>query len=67
LRVDSFRTREEAIERIKELVPGLNARPEREYDPKDPNADAKGYTWVISVSSGPNADKLYLCTDGYFR
>ena len=67
LRVQSFATGEEAMEHIKVLRPRLEAQPEREYDPNDPNADREGYIWVISVLSDTNADKLYLCTDGHIR
>ena len=55
------------MEHIKVLRPRLEAQPEREYDPNDPNADREGYIWVISVLSDTNADKLYLCTDGHIR
>jgi flagellar basal body rod protein FlgC len=64
LRVASFKTREEAMERIKEVQPLLSIKPERVFDSEDPKADAEGYVWVISVSPHSDADKLYLCTDG---
>ena len=53
------------MERINDLALELNARPEKEYGPEDPNADAEGNVWVLGVSSGANAEKLYLCTDGH--
>jgi flagellar basal body rod protein FlgC len=64
MRVASFKTREEAMERIKEVQTSLNIRPERVFDSEDPKADAEGYIWVISVSLHKDADKLYVCTDG---
>jgi flagellar basal body rod protein FlgC len=64
LKVATFKTREEAMERIKELQPLFSIQPERVFDPEDPNADAEGYIWVISVSLHKDADKLYVCTDG---
>ena len=67
MRVQSFATLEEAMEGINQVTPWLNAWPEKEYDPKDPNADAQGHIWVISVLRDLDADKLYLCTDGHIR
>jgi len=67
MRVQGFKTRKEAMQCIKALPVGVNARPEKEYDPKDPNADAQGHIWVISVLRDLDADKLYLCTDGHIR
>jgi len=55
------------MERIQELALLSHAQPEREYDPEDPNTDAEGYVWVISVWSDPNTEKLYVCTDGSIR
>ena len=52
------------MERIKELQPRFRIKPERVFDSEDPNADAEGYVWVVSVSLHKDADKLYLCTDG---
>ena len=67
MKVASFRTRKLAMERIKEMRPGLSIQPERAYDPEDPNANTKGHLWVISVSLHEDADKLYVCTDGKVR
>ena len=67
MRVQGFKTRKEAMQCIKVLPVRLNARPEKEYDPKDPNADPTGHIWVVSVTSDPNDDKSYLCTDGSIR
>jgi flagellar basal body rod protein FlgC len=64
MRVASFKTREAAMERIKEVQPRFSIKPDRVFDPEDPNADAEGYIWVISVSLHKDADKLYVCTDG---
>jgi hypothetical protein len=64
MRVASFKTREEAMERIKDVQPWFSIKPDRVFDPEDPNADAEGYKWVISVSLNKDADKLYVCTDG---
>jgi flagellar basal body rod protein FlgC len=64
MKVASFKTREEAMERIKDVQPWFSIRPDRVFDPDDPNADAEGYIWVISVSLHKHADKLYVCTDG---
>ena len=64
MRVQGFATLEEAMEGINQVTPGLNAWPEKVYDPKDPHADARGHIWVISVCMDLDADKLYLCTDG---
>ena len=64
MRVASFKTREEAMERIKEVQTLLSIKPDRVFDSEDPNADAEGYVWVISVSLHKDADKLYVCTDG---
>ena len=63
LKVASFETREEAMERIEEVQPRFTIEPDRVFDPEDPNADAEGYKRVISVSLNKDADKLYLCTD----
>jgi flagellar basal body rod protein FlgC len=67
IEVASFKTRELAIERIKEDQPGFSLQPVEEYDPEDPNANAEGYVWVISVSLHKDADNLYLCADGNIR
>jgi len=64
MRVASFKTREAAMKRIKEVQPLIIIKPERVFDSEDPNADAEGYIWVISVSLHKDADKLYVCTDG---
>jgi flagellar basal body rod protein FlgC len=64
LKVASFKTREEALERIKEVQARVSIRPDRVFDPEDPKADAEGYIWVISMSLHRDADKLYVCTDG---
>jgi hypothetical protein len=64
MRVASFKTREEAMEQIEEVQPRFRIKPERVFDSEDPNADAEGYVWVISVSLQRDADKLYVCTDG---
>jgi hypothetical protein len=64
MRVASFKTSEEAMERIEEVLPRFRIKPERVFDSEDPNADAEGYVWVISVSLQRDADKLYVCTDG---
>jgi flagellar basal body rod protein FlgC len=64
MRVASFKTREEAMERIKEVQPWFSIKPDRVFDPEDPNADAEGYIWVISCSLRKDSDKLYVCTDG---
>jgi flagellar basal body rod protein FlgC len=55
------------MERIKEVQPWFSLQPDRVYDPKDPNANAEGYVWVISLSLHKDADNLYLCTDGNIR
>ena len=69
MQIESFKTREQAMGRIKEILASFtfSIQPEKEYDPEDLNADVKGYVWVISVSVHENPDKLYLCTDGCFR
>jgi len=67
VRVASFKTRKAAMERMKEMQPSFSMQPDREHDPEDPNANAKGYVWVISVSLDKDADKLHLCTDGNIR
>ena len=67
MKVASFKTRKAAMERIKKMQPCFSMQPDREYDPEDPSANAKGYVWVISVSLHKDADKLYLCTDGNIR
>jgi flagellar basal body rod protein FlgC len=64
LKVASFKTRAEAMERIEEVHPWFSLQPDRVYDPEDPNANSEGYVWVASVSLHKDADKLYLCTDG---
>ena len=64
MKIATFKTREEAMERIKEVQSLFSIQPDREFDPEDPNADAEGYIWVISVSLHKDADKLYVCTDG---
>ena len=66
LQIQTFRTRQLALERIENVQTSF-IRPEKVYDPEDPNADAAGYVWVISVCTHPNADALHLCTDGYIR
>ena len=40
---------------------------ERVYDPEDPNADETGHVWLVSLLPFPDAEKLYLCTEGYLR
>ena len=65
IRVESFKTREQVEERIKNLQ--LSLRPERVYDPEDPNADETGHVWLASLLPFPDAEKLHLCTDGYLR
>jgi flagellar basal body rod protein FlgC len=67
MKVVSFKTCKEAMERIEEVRPWFSIQPDRVYDPEDPNADAEGYVWVISVSLHKDADNLYLCTDGNIR
>jgi flagellar basal body rod protein FlgC len=67
MKVASFKTRTAAMERIKEMQPWSSMQPDRVQDPEDPNANTKGYVWVISVSLHKDADKLYLCTDGNIR
>ena len=67
LQVESFKTREEAVERIWELLASLSIQPEKVHDPEDPNADENGYVWVISVCLHKDAETLYLCTDGCIR
>ena len=67
MQIESFKTRKQAIDRIKEIQASFSIQPEKEHDPEDPNANANGYVWVISVSDHGNPDKLYLCTDGCFR
>jgi hypothetical protein len=64
LRIESFKTREQATERVEEILASLRIQPEEGHDPEDPNADPTGHVWVISVSLHKNADKFYLCTDG---
>jgi len=49
------------------MCSSFKIEPERGYDPKDPNADKRGYVWVIAVTPGTDADTLYVCTDGYIR
>lgn len=67
MQVESFKTRKQAMERIKELKTSLSIKPEKGYDPEDPNADETGHLWVISVSLHKNDETLYLCTDGCLR
>jgi flagellar basal body rod protein FlgC len=67
LQVESFKTREQAIERIREIRASLSIQPERAHDPEDPNADENGYVWVILVSLHKDAEPLYVCTDGCIR
>jgi flagellar basal body rod protein FlgC len=67
LQIASFKTREQAMECVKELKSSHRVQPEKEYDPEDPNADREGYVWVISLSLDQDADKMYLCIDGCFR
>ena len=67
MQIASFKTREQAMECVKELKSSHRVQPEKEYDPEDPNADREGYVWVISLFLDEDADKLYLCTDGCFR
>jgi hypothetical protein len=62
MKVASSKTREAAMERIKEVQPLFSIEPERVFDSEDPNADAEGYIWVISVSLHKDADKLYVGT-----
>jgi flagellar basal body rod protein FlgC len=65
IRVETFETREQVEERVKNLQ--FSLQPGQEYDPEDPNADETGYVWVAFLLPSPDADKLYLCTDGYLR
>ena len=67
LQVESFKTREETMEKIIEIRASLSIQPERMYDPEDPNADENGYVWVISVSLHKDDETLHLCTDGCIR
>ena len=67
MQVESFKTREETVERIWEIRASLSIQPENVHDPEDPNADENGYLWVISVSLHKDAETLYLCTDGCIR
>ena len=64
MKVASFKTCTLAMERIKEVQPWFSIQPDRVFDPEDPNADAEGYIWVISLSLHKDADKLYVCNDG---
>ena len=57
----------ERIEEVQRVQPRFCIQPDRVYDPEDPNANAEGYVWVISVFLRKDADKLYLCTDGNIR
>ena len=66
LQVRTFRTRQQAIEHLKRMQATF-IRPEKVYDPEDPNADSNGHVWVISLSADGSADRLYLCSDGYIR
>ena len=67
MQVESFKTREEAIERIREIRASLCIQPERARDPEDPNADENGYVWVIAVTLNKEAETLYLCSNGCIR
>ena len=66
LQVRTFRTRQQANEHLKRIQATF-IRPEKVYDPEDPNADSNGHVWVISLSADGSADRLYLCSDGYIR
>ena len=66
LHVRTFRKLEHAM-RYTKKIETTSIRPERVYDPEDPNADQTGYVWVISVSEKPDTDKFYLCNDGSIR
>jgi len=65
--VKSFKTCEQAMKVIAEIGTSIVIQAEKGYDPEDSNADAEGYVWVISVSLYKDADKLYLCDNGYIR
>ena len=67
MQMESFKTREQAIERIWEIRASLSIQPERAYDPEDPNADENSYVWVIAVTLNKEAETLYLCTNGCIR
>ena len=67
LQIESFKTREETIERIREIRASLSIEPERGHDPEDPNTDENGHVWVIAVTLHKDAETLYLCTDGCIR
>ena len=65
IRVESFKTREQAEEGIKNGR--FSLRPEQVYDPEDPKADDTGHVWVVSLLPCPDAERLDLCQDGYLR
>ena len=67
LQVESFKTHEETIERIREIRASFCIQPERAYDPENANSDENGYVWVIAVTLHKDAETLYLCTDGCIR
>ncbi len=67
IEIASFRVLEEAMERVDEMQAWFSVQPERVYDPEDPNANAAGHVWVISVSLRKDSDRLYLWSDGRIR
>ena len=67
MEVESFKTCEEATERIREIRASLSIQPERARDRENPNADENGYVWVIAVTMNKEAETLYLCTNGCIR
>lgn len=67
VQVESFKTRQQAMERIKEIKASLSIQAEKGYDSDDPNADETGHVWVISISLCNGDDAMYLCTDGLIR
>ena len=67
MKVASFKIREATMGRIKEVQPWFSNQPDSVFDSEDPNANAEGYVWVISLSLHKDADRLYLCTDGNIR
>ena len=65
--VKTFKTRNLAMERMKEIQRSCSVRVEKAHDPEDPNANGQGYVWVISGTLQEDAETLYLCTDGCIR